>query len=115
MSEEQSYWAVIELMGHVRMAGKVSTTERYGAKMGRIDIPDGDGFKTQFFGGGSVYRETPTTEEIARAIAKQSMPQPIHAWEMPKALPAAEPTEAPYTDQDYPDDPVVDEDDDAEF
>ena len=86
------YWAIIELMGHVRMAGKVSEIERYGSKVGRIDIPDGANFRTQFFGGSSVYRETPCSEDVARAVAAQSMPQPIHTWEMPR-LPAPEPDE----------------------
>jgi hypothetical protein len=77
-------WAVLELMGHVRMAGRVTEEERFGAKMGRIDVPDGDGFTTVFFGGGSVYRMTPTTEEVARAVAKGSRPEPVHRWELPK-------------------------------
>lgn len=32
-------WAVVELMGHVRMAGRVTEEEHFGGKMGRIDIP----------------------------------------------------------------------------
>lgn len=84
----ESYWAVIELMGHVRMAGRVTEVERFGSKMGRIDIPDGDGFKTQFFSGASIYRETPCSEEVARAVAFHAMPTPIHSWELPRpALP----------------------------
>jgi hypothetical protein len=77
-------WAIVELMGHVRIAGRVSEEERFGAKMGRIDIPTGDGFTTQYFGGSSVYRLTPTTEEAARLVAKQNQPRPVHAWEFPK-------------------------------
>jgi len=107
---EQTYWAVIELMGHVRMAGKVSEIERFGCKVGRIDIPDGDNsFKTQFFGGGSLYRETPCTEEVARAIAARCMPEPISPWEMPQrpALPApvqdADPADVSCPDCGQPD------------
>lgn len=33
-------WGIVELMGHVRLAGRVSEVERFGAKLGRIDIPD---------------------------------------------------------------------------
>jgi len=84
IKDEQEYWAVVELMGYVRMAGKVSEVERYGAKCVRIDIPDGAGFKTQFFGGASLYRETPCTEEVGRAIAARCMPAPINAWDMPQ-------------------------------
>jgi hypothetical protein len=37
----------------------------------------------------SVYRITPVTEDVARAVASKSQPEPVHAWEMPKAaLPA---------------------------
>jgi hypothetical protein len=116
-------WCVLELFGHVRMAGRVTEEERFGSKMGRIDVPgegacpncDGTGngepapgdpadclpcvlcggngkadtFTTVYFGGSSVYRMTPTTEEIARAVAKGSQPQPAHRWELPKPERAA--------------------------
>lgn len=32
-------WCVVELMGHVRMAGLVTEVELFGSKQGRIDIP----------------------------------------------------------------------------
>ncbi len=75
-------WAIVELMGHVRLAGKVTEEERFGAKLGRIDIPKEAGFYTQYFGGSSVYRVTPVTEDIARAVAK-SVPEPVSRWELP--------------------------------
>lgn len=92
----ESQWAVVELMGHVRIAGLLSEEERFGSKVGRIDIPNptGDGFVTQFFGGGSVYRVTFVSEEAARAVAKSSQPQPVHSWEMPKQLTATRREEA---------------------
>lgn len=77
-------WAILELMGHVKLAGRVTEEEHFGAKLGRIDIPRADGgFTTQFFGGGSVYRLTPTTEEIARHIAQNNQPRPVQVWELP--------------------------------
>lgn len=82
-------WAILELMGHVRVAGKISQVAQYGSPMGRIDIPSGDGFVTQFFGGSSVYRITPCTEEIARGVAKHNKPEPVHSFELPR-LPAHE-------------------------
>lgn len=78
-------WAILELMGHVRLAGKVTEEEHFGAKLGRIDIPNGDGFTTQWFSGGSIYRLTPTTEEIARGVALRNQPEPVHRWELPLA------------------------------
>lgn len=75
-------WAVLELMGHVRTAGRVSEVELFGVKMGRIEIPNGDGWVTQFFGGSSVYRLTPCGEAEARAVAAANQPRPVHSWEM---------------------------------
>lgn len=93
--QTNEFWGVLQLMGHVRIAGKISEEERFGAKIGRIDIPREDGtFSTEYFGAGSIYRVQATTEEIARKIAAQSYDKPIHSYEMPKmhaALP--EPSE----------------------
>jgi hypothetical protein len=83
-------WAILELLGHVKLAGRVTEEEHFGAKLGRIDIPipSGDGFTSQYFSGGSIYRMTPTTEEIARSVAARNAPTPAFPWELP-ALPAA--------------------------
>lgn len=94
MSEVQDFengmWAIVELMGHVRVGGYVTEEERFGTKMGRIDIYTPDGrCVTQYFGGQSVYRLTPTTEEIARAIARHA-PAPVSVWEL-RQLDAPEP------------------------
>lgn len=35
-------WAIVELMGHVRLAGRLTEEERFGSKMGRLDIPTGE-------------------------------------------------------------------------
>lgn len=122
MNEGFDSWAVVELMGHVRMAGRVTEEERFGAKVGRVDVPrapvpcidckgtgaalspggtsvrcsfcqgqgffDG-GFTTVYFGGGSIYRLTPTTEEVARGVAACSQPEPVHRWELPSPAKAA--------------------------
>ncbi len=76
-------WAIVELMGHVRLGGFVTEEEQFGVKMGRIDIHGPNGaIATQYFGGTSVYRITPTTEEIANAVARNT-PAPVQAWELP--------------------------------
>ena len=102
-TESFQEWAIVDLLGHVRMAGLVSEEEHFGTKMGRIDIPNVQGgFTTQYFSGSAVYRLTPTTEEIARAVAARSQPEPVHRWELPPALIPA--TEMPQGDT-YGDDP----------
>lgn len=90
-------WAIVELMGHVRMAGLVEETTLAGAGMLQVEVPEvtdsrGNthaGF-TQFVSPSSLYRMTPTTEEIARGIALRDRYAPVNPWELPErtALPA---------------------------
>ncbi len=104
-------WAIVELMGHVKMGGRVTEEERFGVKMGRIDIPQADGgFVTQYFGGGSVYRLTPTDEATARRVATLGVPAPVHVWQLPppeKAAAAGD--KAPETEDDVPHFPCPEE------
>ncbi len=90
MDDPFSGWAILELMGHRRLGGKVSEVERYGVKMCRIDIPDttteGKMYMTQLYGGGAVYCQTMCTEEMARAVAKHSQPRPVEPWELPQLV-----------------------------
>lgn len=77
-------WAILELMGHRRLAGRVTESAILGGALLRIDIPGKDGKieSTQFYGPASIYCLTPTTEEIARAVAAQSRPEPVARWEI---------------------------------
>lgn len=85
-------WAIVELLGHVRLAGRVSQEEQFGAKLGRIDIPQADGpAVTKFFSGAALYAMTPVTEAVARAVALRCDPAPVRPWDLPKALPAPAP------------------------
>jgi hypothetical protein len=71
-------WAILELMGHRRLAGHVSFT----LGLLRIDIPSTPAV-TQFYGMASIYCLTPTTEEIAKALAQQLNTQPVNRYELP--------------------------------
>lgn len=85
-------WAVVELMGHRRIAGHVSEAAQYGTAMIRIDVPTEDGQPpiTQFYGGNSIYCLSPVTEDVARAVARRNQPAPVSPYEIlpPKAMPA---------------------------
>lgn len=69
MSENNDSWAVVELMGHVSISGRVTKPGEYGG-LWQIDIPEGESFRTEFFGSQSVYRVRIVSEEIARAYAR---------------------------------------------
>jgi hypothetical protein len=89
-------------MGHVRIAGRLTQEERYGATMGRLDIPQKDGtFVTQWFSGSAVFRITAVSEDAARTVAFASTPEPVHSWELPKQLgPNRTPTRSLYESDD---------------
>lgn len=82
--DEFGTWAILELMGHVKLAGYITEEELFGSKIGRIDIPGESGATavTQYFGGHTVYRLTPVTEEVARAFAIGHQPAPVTRWEL---------------------------------
>jgi len=83
---EKPVWAIVEIMGHNKIAGILTEEEKFGSKLGRVEIPQPDGsYCTQYFGGGSVYRIHIVTEEVARQAAKISRPAPLNSWDFPKA------------------------------
>lgn len=109
-------WAIVELMGHRVIAGKVSEASQYGAAMLRVDVPNGDGETaiTQFYGGSAIYALTPCDEAAARKVLNRrwDLPEPVRL-----ALP--EPAREPANDNaalcnhalgdgDDPDDPDYD-------
>jgi len=85
MSEREALkgWCILELMGHRRLGGLVSDAEIAGGAFIRIDVPS-DPPVTQFYAPGSVYCITPTTEAIARELARKVRPEPVAEWELPK-------------------------------
>lgn len=69
MSENnKDVWAVIELMGRVTIAGRLTKPEDYGG-LWKIDIPENDTYRTEFIGTQAIYRVRIVSEEIARAYA----------------------------------------------
>ena len=59
-------WAVVELMGHQRLAGLVTASDQPFADL-RIDIPD---FGTRYYGKSAIFGVHPCSEAAARQIAK---------------------------------------------
>jgi len=78
-------WAVLELMGHRKLAGRISEVVVAGVPMLRLDVPDSseDGWQTQYYAGSALFSVTPTTEELARRFAEAHRPVPVHRYELP--------------------------------
>lgn len=77
-------WAIVELMGHRKLAGFVSEVTMFGVVLMKIDVPC-DPPVTQYYGGQSIFSLTPTSEQLARQAAKASRPTPVHRYELPES------------------------------
>lgn len=74
-------WAIVEIFGHRRHAGRCREEERFGSKMLRVDIPlKGDpatfGWTTHFYNGSSIFSFSLSDE---RSVMKANAPwTPAH-------------------------------------
>lgn len=77
-------WAIVDLFGHVKLAGTVSEAQQYGTTMLRIDVPsvDGSAAFTKFVGGSAIYSLVPTTQEIAEGVIRRARPVPVNPFEI---------------------------------
>lgn len=72
-------WAIVEIFGHRKHAGRTREEERFGAKMLRIDVPNkGDptanGWATHWYGGASLFSYTLTDEDSVMRANKPYEP-----------------------------------------
>ncbi len=82
-------WAIINLFGHQKMGALVTEQAIGGVSFVRVDIPDtkkGKGY-TRLLGSGAIYSIDFCTEEVARACAEYSSPEPVTSWELPRQTP----------------------------
>ena len=70
--EEIDQWAFVEIYGHQKLAGRVTTRKVGTEVMFQVDIPKGDNefLCSKLFGPKSIFSMTPTTEEWCRLWAK---------------------------------------------
>jgi hypothetical protein len=78
-------WAVVELMGHQRIAGQVTEQSVAGVQMLKVDVPAVGEVPayTRFLGGGAIYAINPVDEETCigwvKSIAGNA--SPIVSWD----------------------------------
>lgn len=68
-------WAVVEIMGHRRHAGRTREVERFGSKMLRVDVPNKGapaehGWTTHFYPGTALFCFTPSDEATCLRMNK---------------------------------------------
>ncbi len=88
MAEKFDQWGIVELMGHQRTAGRLSEEMIAGANLLRVDVPNGETFRTAYYGPNAIYALHVTGEAEARKVAEAFGPRPPFAYVMEQRLPA---------------------------
>ena len=96
-------WCIMDLFGHAKLAGYVSTAMVGTSGMIRVDVPEeGDmpGY-TRFVGPGAIYSLTLVTEAVARQALRAIRPPAVTVY-LPRQLPAGAPVAEIEDDGDEP-------------
>ena len=124
-SERFDSWAVVELFGHQRLAGRVTEQTIGGCSFLRLDVPEqvytetrGDyddqgkhrvfpvevtvPAYTKFLTQGAIYAMTPCAEDVAREVLKRLRTQPIQHIELSKVKALPGPAAGGGEDDDEP-------------
>jgi len=85
-------WAVIDLFGHQKIAGRVSEQQIGGASFIRVDVPAAGESKpfTKLFGPAAIYSITITDEITAKAAAGCCRPLPMDQFSIRDMIKSAE-------------------------
>ena len=87
MSEQKfEAWAIVDLFGHTRVAGLVTEQTVGGCSFVRVDIPEGDSYRTELYGQGAIYAIRFVSEQVARLAAEQITAAPVKAWDLPDSV-----------------------------
>lgn len=78
MNEAFEAWAIVELFGHQKIAGKLTEQTIGGCNFIRVDAPafDGSPAFTKLYTQGAIYGVTFVSERIARAAARCEVRRP---------------------------------------
>lgn len=91
-AEQFDQWALIELMGRQRIAGRVTEKTIAGAGFLQVDVPEtkANPAFTRLIAPGSLYAINPVTEEVAKFYAENLNVKPIESWDIQAYMKKAE-------------------------
>jgi len=87
-TEKFDIYALIELFGHTRIAGRVTERNVGGASFLQVDVPETElnpSF-TRLLNPSAIYAINPVTEEVAHFYAKNLNVKPIESWDINKFM-----------------------------
>lgn len=96
MKKESERWAIIDLFGHTRLAGRVSEVQQFGTSMCRIEVPEVDGRPgfTRDVGGAAIFGMTDVSEDLAVAFTRAQRTAPVQPYELKMLASATQPPDA---------------------
>lgn len=76
------HWAIVEVFGHVRLAGRVSEATIGGCAFVRVDVPETAQHPafSRLYGQGAIYSLTLVSEAVARLAAERVQEKPLTIW-----------------------------------
>jgi hypothetical protein len=96
-------YAIVELMGHSRIAGKVTEITVFGTSMLQVDVPKTtrrEGY-TKIYSAAAVYCITPTDEHTAQVAAERFDEPAIQPYILPESPILAAKVASVYDPEDF--------------
>lgn len=89
-SNKLDIWAIVELFGHSRIAGKVTDFSMNGSTFIRVDVPPVEGVQgfSRLLNPSAIYAINPVDEVTATVAAGKIKVQPLGIWDIKEALKA---------------------------
>jgi hypothetical protein len=84
MTEKLELFAIVELFGHQKMAGKVTEQSIGPATFVRVDVPETDAAPsfTRLLNPQAIYAINPVTKEVMEHMAGNFSQKPIESWDI---------------------------------
>ena len=86
--QKEELWALVELFGHNRIAGKVSEAEMGGGSLIRVDVPavKDRAPLTKYYNVKAIYALTPVDEATCMEMAKSIDAAPISSYSLDREI-----------------------------
>lgn len=83
-----SHWALVELMGHQRIAGLATEVNIAGKGFIRVDVPNekGEFIFTRFYAPDAIYCVSPVDKQIAIGLAVKCASRPVNIYDLARLV-----------------------------